>query len=61
MFFSLQNCGALDLKGLPKGIARLNSLQTLEEFVVSSDGDAECTIGDLRNLNNLRGELEIRG
>ena len=57
----LQNCGALDLKGLPKGIARLNSLQTLEEFVVSSDGDAECTIGDLRNLNNLRGELEIRG
>ncbi|KAL6334764.1 hypothetical protein AAG906_021423 [Vitis piasezkii] len=61
VFFSLQNCGALDLKGLPKGIARLNSLQTLEEFVVSSDGDAECTIEDLRNLNNLRGELEIRG
>ncbi|KAJ9692792.1 hypothetical protein PVL29_011739 [Vitis rotundifolia] len=57
----LQNCGTLDLKGLPKGIARLNSLQTLEEFVVSSDGDAECKIGDLRNLTNLRGELEIRG
>ncbi|KAL6335425.1 hypothetical protein AAG906_029668 [Vitis piasezkii] len=48
------------LEYLPKGISRLTSLQTLNEFVVSSDGDNKCKIGDLRNLNNLRGELGIR-
>ena len=48
------------LEYLPKGISRLTSLQTLNEFVVSSDGDNKCKIGDLRNLNNLRGALGIR-
>ena len=57
----LQNFLTITLKGLPKGISRLNSLQTLEKFTVSSDGHNECNIGDLRNLSNLRGELEIRG
>ncbi|RVW64723.1 putative disease resistance protein RGA4 [Vitis vinifera] len=57
----LQNFLTILLKGLPKGISRLNSLQTLEKFTVSSDGHNECNIGDLGNLSNLRGELEIRG
>ena len=49
------------LEGLPKGIGRLSSLQTLDVFIVSSDGNDECRIGDLRNLNNLRGRLSIKG
>ncbi|KAL6334732.1 hypothetical protein AAG906_021391 [Vitis piasezkii] len=49
------------LKGLPKGIGRLSSLQTLDVFIVSSHGNDECQIGDLRNLNNLRGRLSIQG
>ena len=57
----LQNFLTVALEGLPKGISRLNSLQTLEKFIVSNDGDNECQIGDLKNLNHLRGELEIRG
>ncbi|XP_034695611.1 putative disease resistance protein RGA4 [Vitis riparia] len=45
--------------GLPKGIGRLSSLQTLDVFIVSRHGNDECQIGDLRNLNNLRGGLSI--
>ncbi|KAL6346906.1 hypothetical protein AAG906_003023 [Vitis piasezkii] len=55
----LENYGVLE--GLPKGIGRLSSLQTLDVFIVSSDGNDECQIGDLRNLNNLRGRLSIKG
>ena len=55
----LDNYGVLE--GLPKGIGRLSSLQTLDVFIVSSDGNDECRIGDLRNLNNLRGRLSIKG
>ena len=57
----LENYGADSLKGLPKGIGRLSSLQTLDVFIVSSHGNDECQIGDLRNLNNLRGRLSIQG
>ena len=49
------------LEGLPKGIGRLSSLQTLDVFIVSSHGNDECQLGDLRNLNNLRGRLSIKG
>ncbi|KAL6334723.1 hypothetical protein AAG906_021382 [Vitis piasezkii] len=51
----------LNNKGLPKGIGRLSSLQTLNVFIVSSHGNDEGQIGDLRNLNNLRGDLSIQG
>ncbi|CBI36394.3 unnamed protein product, partial [Vitis vinifera] len=47
-------------EGLPKGIGRLSSLRTLDVFIVSSHGNDECQIGDLRNLNNLRGHLSIQ-
>ncbi|XP_010654947.2 putative disease resistance RPP13-like protein 1 [Vitis vinifera] len=57
----LENYGADSLKGLPKGIGRLSSLQTLDVFMLSSHGHDECQIGDLRNLNNLRGHLFIQG
>ncbi|RVW92100.1 putative disease resistance protein RGA4 [Vitis vinifera] len=56
----LENCNTGSLKGLPKGIGRLSSLQTLDVFIVSSHGNDECQIGDLRNLNNLRGGLSIQ-
>ncbi|KAL6335475.1 hypothetical protein AAG906_029718 [Vitis piasezkii] len=55
----LESCGTLE--GLPKGIGRLSSLQTLDVFIVSSHGNDECQIGDLRNLNNIRGLLSIKG
>ncbi|RVW92015.1 hypothetical protein CK203_037143 [Vitis vinifera] len=55
----LESCGTLE--GLPKGIGRLISLQTPDVFIVSSHGNDECQIGDLRNLNNLRGGLSIEG
>ncbi|KAJ9692782.1 hypothetical protein PVL29_011733 [Vitis rotundifolia] len=51
----LENFPSHDLKGLPKRIGRLSSLQTLDVFIVRSHGNDECQIGDLRNLNNLRG------
>ncbi|KAJ9692755.1 hypothetical protein PVL29_011711 [Vitis rotundifolia] len=57
----LENGDIDDMKGLPKGIGRLSSLQTLDVFIVSSHGNDECQIGDLRNLNNLRGRLSIKG
>ncbi|XP_034695309.1 putative disease resistance protein RGA1 [Vitis riparia] len=57
----LENSNTWSLKGLPKGIGRLSSLQTLVVFIVSSHGNDECQIGDLRNLNNLRGDLSIQG
>ncbi|XP_002268671.2 disease resistance protein RGA2 [Vitis vinifera] len=57
----LENYDADDLQGLPKGIGRLSSLQTLDVFIVSSHGNDECQIEDLRNLNNLRGRLSIQG
>ncbi|RVW70997.1 putative disease resistance protein RGA4 [Vitis vinifera] len=57
----LENGFVHNLKGLPKGIGRLSSLRTLDVFIVSSHGNDECQIGDLRNLNNLRGRLSIQG
>ncbi|KAJ9692781.1 hypothetical protein PVL29_011732 [Vitis rotundifolia] len=56
----LENEYAGVVEGLPKGIGRLSSLQTLDAFIVSSHGNDECQIGDLRNLNNLR-DLSIQG
>ncbi|KAL6335489.1 hypothetical protein AAG906_029732 [Vitis piasezkii] len=42
---------------LPKGIGRLTSLRTLTEFRIIG----VCKIGELKNLNSLRGGLVISG
>ncbi|KAA8541620.1 hypothetical protein F0562_022772 [Nyssa sinensis] len=52
------------LKMLPKGIGRLSALRTLSKFFAGSSGDSEataCKLGDLKNLNYLRGKLKIEG
>ncbi|KAK3015839.1 hypothetical protein RJ639_005805 [Escallonia herrerae] len=52
------------LKVLPTGIKRLSSLRTLSKFVIGSGvdaGAAACNIGDLKELNHLRGCLIIEG
>ncbi|KAJ9692799.1 hypothetical protein PVL29_011746 [Vitis rotundifolia] len=48
---------------LPKGIGRLTSLRTLTVFHIFGDhlGRDVCKIGELKNLNSLRGGLVIRG
>ncbi|XVF86761.1 hypothetical protein PTKIN_Ptkin18bG0068800 [Pterospermum kingtungense] len=59
----LQNVGTDRCRSMPKGLQRLMSLLTLEEFVMSR-GDVQsksCSLGDLGNLHHLRGDLEIRG
>ncbi|MFS7974612.1 putative virus X resistance protein-like, coiled-coil [Helianthus anomalus] len=48
------------LVSLPKGVANLTSLRTLSRFLISNDDEA-CSLGDLKNLNHLRGRLEIEG
>ncbi|XVF25085.1 hypothetical protein REPUB_Repub13aG0183500 [Reevesia pubescens] len=59
----LQNLGTDRCRFMPKGMQRLMSLRTLEEFAVSRGdiGSKSCSLGDLGNLTNLRGDLEIRG
>ncbi|XVF25086.1 hypothetical protein REPUB_Repub13aG0183600 [Reevesia pubescens] len=59
----LQNVGTDRCRFMPKGMQRLTSLRTLEEFAVSRGdiGSISCSLGDLGNLTNLRGDLEIRG
>ncbi|PON37774.1 NB-ARC domain containing protein [Parasponia andersonii] len=47
------------LTHLPRGVGQLTSLQTLSRLVLSGDENS-AEIKDLRNLNNLRGGLEIR-
>jgi hypothetical protein len=42
-----------------RGVEGLSSLRELDDFHVSGS-DKESTIGDLRNLNQLRGSLKIR-
>ncbi|XP_010246199.1 PREDICTED: disease resistance protein RGA2-like [Nelumbo nucifera] len=50
-----------NLKHLPQGIGRLCSLHTLSKFVVSDDdSDGGCKIEELNDLNNLKGNLEIK-
>ncbi|XP_021904876.1 putative disease resistance protein RGA3 [Carica papaya] len=59
----LYNLGTYKLTFIPKGLGRLTSLSTFECLVVGSnnnDGEA-MTLGDLQQLNNLKGTLHIRG
>ncbi|XVF25083.1 hypothetical protein REPUB_Repub13aG0183300 [Reevesia pubescens] len=54
----LLNKGTQSLRFMPRGMERLASLRTLMKFNVSSDG---IGLGDLENLNQIGGWLEIRG
>ncbi|XP_031276699.1 disease resistance protein RGA2-like [Pistacia vera] len=60
----LRNVWSHGLLYIPKGIAKLTGLQTLSEFVISSEGDNDskaCSLEGLKFLNNLEGSLTIRG
>ncbi|KAI4356797.1 hypothetical protein L6164_000787 [Bauhinia variegata] len=47
---------------MPKGIGKLTTLRTLDEFkVTKGDYTNGCKLGDLKDLNHLRGELSITG
>ncbi|RWR73628.1 putative disease resistance protein RGA3 [Cinnamomum micranthum f. kanehirae] len=50
--------GTKDRMFLPNGLGNLTTLRTLSKFPVS-DENRGCKIGDLKNLNLLRGELTI--
>ncbi|RWR74935.1 putative disease resistance protein RGA3 [Cinnamomum micranthum f. kanehirae] len=50
--------GTYNLTVLPNGLGRLTSLRTLCKFPVG-DENRGCKIGELRDLNLLRGELSI--
>ncbi|KAL1146458.1 hypothetical protein V6Z11_A11G374300 [Gossypium hirsutum] len=53
--------GCNDLTHMPRGIGKLTSLETLSTFVVDKDGShGGADLSELRLLNNLRGQLEIR-
>jgi hypothetical protein len=50
------------IKSFPKGIGKLSSLRTLEEFIIGGTNDSEgCKLGELKNLNHLKGYLSIKG
>ncbi|XWS20312.1 hypothetical protein CRYUN_Cryun31cG0089800 [Craigia yunnanensis] len=53
----------LSLRAMPKGIGSLTNLQTLKVFVAMDTGinSKASTLGDLRNLMHLRGQLKISG
>ncbi|KAD0819407.1 hypothetical protein E3N88_43658 [Mikania micrantha] len=48
------------LEALPKGVAKLTSLRTLSRFPIGNNDKASCHLGDLKNLNHLRGRLKLR-
>ncbi|KAK4590801.1 hypothetical protein RGQ29_021117 [Quercus rubra] len=44
----------------PKGIGRLSSLRTMEKFIIGGIDDIHgCKLGELKNLNHLKGSLTI--
>jgi hypothetical protein len=48
------------LSVLPQGIGRLSNLRTLSKFCIGENREG-CNVGELKNLNHLRGHLEISG
>ncbi|CAJ2655704.1 disease resistance protein RGA2-like [Trifolium pratense] len=46
---------------MPRGIGKMTNLQTLTLFVLDATSKDSAKARELRGLNNLRGELEIRG
>ncbi|KAF6171129.1 hypothetical protein GIB67_033183 [Kingdonia uniflora] len=55
-FRHLEFEGCSSLECLPRGIWKLRDLETLSRFIVSEEG---ADIGELKDLNNLRGSLVI--
>ncbi|XP_034695659.1 putative disease resistance protein RGA3 [Vitis riparia] len=59
--------GIYGVRSLPKGVGRLTSLRTLPAFIVCDEDASDevasdvCEIEEMRKLNELRGELEIKG
>jgi hypothetical protein len=52
----------VEIKSFPKGIGKLSSLRTLKEFRIGGTNDSEgCKLGELKNLNHLKGYLSIEG
>ncbi|XXG50914.1 hypothetical protein AAC387_Pa02g4809 [Persea americana] len=49
-----------DLAFLPSGLGMLSSLRTLIKFPVGDENNRGCKIGELENLNLLRGMLQIQ-
>ncbi|KAJ8646587.1 hypothetical protein MRB53_008335 [Persea americana] len=49
-----------DLTILPSGLGMLSSLRTLSKFPVGDDNSRGCKIRELKNLNLLKGMLEIQ-
>ncbi|XP_050283938.1 putative disease resistance protein RGA4 isoform X2 [Quercus robur] len=54
----LYNHGCDNLSHMPCGLGQMTSLQTLPIFIVSTSSDTGG-LGELKDLNNLRGTLEI--
>ncbi|XP_050284792.1 putative disease resistance protein RGA3 [Quercus robur] len=54
----LYNHGCDNLSHMPCGLGQMTSLQTLPIFIVSTSSDTGG-LGELKELNNLRGTLEI--
>nr|GEX08125.1 hypothetical protein [Tanacetum cinerariifolium] len=51
--------GTPELKDTPLGIGELKSLQTLSKIVIGGEND--FSINQLKDLNNLRGEISFKG
>eukprot|EP00268_Persea_americana_P027248 TRINITY_DN2668_c0_g1_i10.p1 TRINITY_DN2668_c0_g1~~TRINITY_DN2668_c0_g1_i10.p1 ORF type:complete len:1084 (+),score=177.77 TRINITY_DN2668_c0_g1_i10:817-4068(+) len=49
-----------DLAFLPSGLGMLSTLRTLIKFPVGDENNRGCKIGELENLNLLRGMLQIQ-
>jgi hypothetical protein len=50
------------MEPFPKGIGKLSSLRTLNQFIIGGMNDSEgCKLGELKNLNHLTGYLKICG
>ncbi|KAM4072968.1 hypothetical protein ACB094_11G180100 [Castanea mollissima] len=54
----LYNDGCDNLSHMPCGLGQMTSLQTLQLFIVSTSSHTSG-LGELKDLNNLRGTLEI--
>ncbi|CAJ2655701.1 putative disease resistance protein RGA1 [Trifolium pratense] len=53
--------GCQRLTCMPRGIGKMTNLQTLTPFVLDATSKDSAKASELRGLNNLRGELEIKG
>lgn len=55
----LGNGGTKSMKRLPEGIGGLTNLQRLDSFMVAKDESGSSNVEELKELNNLFGELTI--